>query len=1055
MHTGTRHQPPAAGTQEIPPAASGPRRSLRGGAALGLTAIFCALGLLCVLITGSLVVGRLDAFEHDLAGANARRAVNALQSDLRRLDALLKDWAWWDDSYQFMVDASPAYIESNITPEVFRDQHLDAIVYISSNGAVIHSSAPDIVSGGVERADAALLDFMRHASEALPRSGPHDGLAGLVRIGDAIWMAACRPVLDSQQSRPPRGWMWMARLVDAPYLEELAQRTELQLTLVPAQPGLLPPALRPLAQAAANAPLPGRPTQEKPMVDVDSHTIWSGALLADMDGGVPLAVTVRAPRALGDTARNIVQSGVLVVLTLSILGLIGGLLFLDRRVLARLAVLSARMAANVPPAKLADMPQGGDELDRLAEVTTWAFHAIRENERFLAEMLDALKVGIMLVDRETRVIVSINRHACTLLGRPAEEVVGKRCHQFVCPAEEGACPVCDLGQPVDHSRRTLLTAGGEMDILKSVVPISREGKEYLLETFIDISDLEHTRRMLEESEEQYRAMFLNTGTPAILINEDTSVALANPEFLRLARADQAMLDRHPSWTCFFHERDVPRMLGYHADRRSGTAAPREYEARFLDASGGMHHVAMTVTMIPHTRQSVAFIRDITDMKLAEARLQELAFTDSLTGLSNRLRGLDSLSDMLAAAHQRQGTLGVLLLDLDDFKLINDSMGHAAGDVVLMEVGTRLARVLGPDETVARLGGDEFIIVTAAQDASEACAALAKRLIGEFAAPFRVNHAEVYLGVSIGIAGYPKDGDTGGQLVRCADLAMYRAKAAGKNTYRYYTPELTRTAQHRLEVEAELRPAIALGHIVPFYQPVVDLGSGRIVGAEALARWYKPDGTLVSPADFIPVAEQTGLVTSIDMAVLSQACPQVLAWSEAGLGRLRVSGNISARHLQRGNLSGDIRAVLESSGLPAAQLALEVTETVYMENIDKARAMFDAVTELGVRIVLDDFGTGYSSLSYLQSLSFDLIKIDRSFVKDLPDASSLALLRAMLGIAAGLGVTSLAEGVETMEQYVLLKSLGCGRGQGYLFSPPVPAAQFEELLREQKAGKRFP
>ena len=1055
MNTGARNQPSSPETPAHPPAATGPRRSLRGGAAFGLTAIFCALGLICVLATGSLVVGRLDAFEHELAVANARRAVNALQGDVRRLDALLKDWAWWDDSYQFMVDVNPAYIESNITPEVFRDQHLDAIVYIADGGRIVHSAAPDIVSGGVERADAALLDFMRHASTALPRSGPHDGVDGLVRIGDVIWMTACRPVLDSQQSRPPRGWMWMARLVDAPYLEELALRTELRLDLVPAQPGRLPAALKGLAEAAEGALLPDRPTPEKPVVGVDTHTIWSGALLSDLNGGAPLAVIVQAPRALGETARNIVHSGLLVVLTLSILALIAGLLFLDRRVLARLAALSERVAANVPAAKLAGMPQGGDELDRLAEVTAWAFHAIRENERFLSEMLDALKVGIMLVDRETRTIVSINRHACTLLGRTTEEVVSRRCHQFVCPAEEGACPVCDLGQPVDHAKRTLLTSGGEMDILKSVVPISREGKEYLLETFIDISDLEHTRRMLEESEEQYRAMFLNTGTPAILINEDTSVALANPEFLRLARADQATLDRHPSWTCFFHERDVPRMLGYHADRRNGAAAPREYETRLIDASGGMHHVAMTVTMIPHTRQSVAFIRDITDMKLAEARLQELAFTDSLTGLPNRLRGLDSLNDMLAAAHQRQGALGVLLLDLDDFKLVNDSMGHAAGDVVLMEVGTRLARVLGPDETVARLGGDEFIIVTASQGGSEACAALAKRLIGEFSAPFRVTHAEVYLSVSIGIAGYPKDGDTGGQLVRCADLAMYRAKAAGKNTYRFYTPELTQAAQRRLEVDAELRPAIALGHIVPYYQPVVDLGSGRIVGAEALARWRKPDGTLVSPADFIPVAEQTGLVTSIDMAVLSQACPQVQAWTEAGLGRLRVSGNISARHLQRGNLPGDIRAVLEASGLSAAQLALEVTETVYMENIDKARAMLDAVTELGVRIVLDDFGTGYSSLSYLQSLSFDLIKIDRSFVKDLPDASSLALLRAMLGIAAGLGVTSLAEGIETVEQYVLLKSLGCGRGQGYLFSPPVPAAQFEELLRAQKAGKRFP
>lgn len=1048
MHTDIPDRSPAGPQPDDLQRTTGPRRSLRGGAAIGLTGIFCALGLICVLATGSLVVGRLDAFEHDLSVANAHRAGNAILHDEQRVDALLKDWAWWDDSYQFMADGNPAYIESNITPEVFRDQHLDAIIFIAPDGSVRHAAAPGTVSDRLGMPEPSLVAFVRRHAASLPSGGSREGALGLVHLDGDIWMAACRPVLDSQQSREARGWMWMFRLVDAEYQKELSHRTELALGIAPATPDHLPHVLGELANTTATAPF-------TPLVHTTAHSIWSGAVLPDLGGGAPLAVTVQAPRALGKTARNIVHSSLLVVLTLSILTLIAGLLFLDNRVLSRLAALSAQVAANVPAAKLATMPQGGDELDRLALVTSWAFQSIRENEQFLSEMLDALKVGVMLVDRETRAIVSINSHACALLGRDAAEVAGRRCHQFACPAEEGACPVCDLGLPMDHARRTLLTATGNLDILKSVVPISRGGKEYLLETFIDISDLEHTRRMLEESEEQYRAMFLNTGTPAILINEDTTIALANPEFLRLARMGEADLDNRPSWTGFFHEHDLPRMLGYHADRRNGVAAPREYETRLIDAAGGLHHVAMTVTMIPHTRQSVAFIRDITDMKLAEAQLQELAFTDSLTGLANRLRGLETLDGMLAHARRTEQPLGVLLLDLDDFKLVNDSMGHATGDVVLMEVGRRLLEVLGPDETVARLGGDEFIIVTAAPGGAEAHAELAQRLVAEFSTPFRVAHSEVYLGVSIGIAAFPADGDTGGHLVRCADLAMYRAKTSGKNTYHLYTPELTRAAQHRLEVEAELRPAITLGHIVPYYQPVVDLGSGRIVGAEALARWRKPDGTLVSPAEFIPVAEQTGLVTSIDMAVLSQACPQVQAWTEAGLGRLRVSCNISARHLQRGNLSGGIRAILDASGLPAAQLALEVTETVYMENIDKARTMLDAVTDLGVRILLDDFGTGYSSLSYLQSLSFDVIKIDRSFVKDLPDASSLALLRAMLGIAAGLGVISLAEGVETMEQFVLLKSLGCGRGQGYLFSPPVPVAQFEELLRQQKAGKRFP
>jgi EAL domain-containing protein (putative c-di-GMP-specific phosphodiesterase class I) len=256
----------------------------------------------------------------------------------------------------------------------------------------------------------------------------------------------------------------------------------------------------------------------------------------------------------------------------------------------------------------------------------------------------------------------------------------------------------------------------------------------------------------------------------------------------------------------------------------------------------------------------------------------------------------------------------------------------------------------------------------------------------------------------------------------------------------------------MEIERELRLALDAGEIEAFYQPVIDLESGRIVGAEALARWRKPDGRLVSPAAFVPVAEQTNLITDIDLAVLSQACSRTRVWIEAGFGDLRVSCNISARHFQRGKLIADVRRVLDASGLPASRLTLEVTETVYMENIDQTRDILDSLRGLGVSTALDDFGTGYSSLSYVRSLHFDVLKIDRAFVKNLPDESSLALVRAMLGIADSLGITPLAEGVENTGQFELLRSLGCRYGQGYLFSPPVPADQFRDMLaRQDMAG----
>jgi diguanylate cyclase (GGDEF)-like protein len=472
----------------------------------------------------------------------------------------------------------------------------------------------------------------------------------------------------------------------------------------------------------------------------------------------------------------------------------------------------------------------------------------------------------------------------------------------------------------------------------------------------------------------------------------------------------------------------------------------------MDTGGGMHFVRVTVALIPGSRQSIAFFVDITDIKRAEAKLQELAYTDALTGLPNRLCALDRLSRTLETLRPDSGSLAVLLLDLDDFKIVNDSWGHAAGDVVLMEVGQRLASALTTSEMVGRLGGDEFIIVSAVGVGEDDWSDLANRLIANLSRPFQVEDSEIHLGVSVGIAVFPRDGHTAGQLVRCADLAMYESKSSGKSTFQFHSPELTLHVQKRMEIERELRLALDAGEIEAFFQPVIDLQSGRIVGAEALARWRKSDGSLVPPAAFIPVAEQTNLITDIDLVVLSQACMRTRGWGEEGLGDLRISCNISARHFQRGNLLADVGKVLESSSLPGRQLTLEVTETVYMENIDKARAILESLRELGIASALDDFGTGYSSLSYVRSLHFDVLKIDRSFVKNLPEESSLALVRAMLGIADSLGIVPLAEGVETADQLGLLKSLGCRLGQGYLFSPPVPAADFRELLvRQNREG----
>ena len=1020
--------------------------SLRLRSTIVLTAIFMAMGLGCVLLVSFILTDRIDGFERELAAANARRARNALQQDMKRLDNLLKDWAWWDDTYEFMQNPDEEYLSSNVTPDVFFNQSLDAMVFVTSGGEILHASFLDPESGALGPLPSALEAYVLKSSTGLTDEGKLLGGTVLANVGSRLWIAGRQSVLNSAEEGPVRGWMWMIRQVDTPYMLELERRTELELLLVPALDRNLP---RPMLGLVG-----GTPDSQEPLVVSEGSEIWSGLLLPDAAGGEPIAIVANAPRELAAYVGKAMKSSLAVVIVFGVVGFFSGLIFLDKRILSRLSALSRRVVHDAPGVRVCMPEESCDEIDQLSNLLDAAFASIRENERFLAQTLAALKVGVMLVRKRDRIIASVNPYACELIGLPEKDIVGKACHLFVCPSEAGRCPIMDLGQECDNSRRVLLGRDGErIDILKSAATVKRGEEEYLLETFLDIREMEQTRRLLEQSEERYRAIFMNTGTPGILINEDTTIAVANAEFLNLVRLTEEELAQNPSWMRFFIPQDAERILEYHRRRRvDADSVPRSYEVRLRDAEENIHYARVTVALIPGTKQSVAFCVDITDIRRAEAKLHELAYTDALSGLPNRLCALDRLSRTLESLGPDSGKLAVLLLDLDDFKVVNDSWGHAAGDVVLMEVGQRLASALTSSEMVGRLGGDEFIIASAVGVEEEDWADLARRLIETLSRPFQVEDTEIHLGVSVGIAVYPRDGETAGQLVRCADLAMYQSKSSGKSMYRFHSPELTRHAQQRMEIERELRLALDAGEIEAFFQPVVDLESGRIVGAEALARWRKADGSLVPPGAFIPVAEQTSLITDIDLAVLGQACTNARGWQTEGLGDLRVSCNISARHFQRGNLLGDVAGALKKSGLPPQRLTLEVTETVYMENIDQARAILESLRDLGVACALDDFGTGYSSLSYVRSLHFDVLKIDRSFVMNLPEESSLALIRAMLGIAESLGIVPLGEGVETREQRDLLRSLGCRLGQGYLFSPPLSAGDFRKLLSRQLSGR---
>ncbi|MBI4641552.1 MAG: EAL domain-containing protein [Candidatus Tectomicrobia bacterium] len=444
--------------------------------------------------------------------------------------------------------------------------------------------------------------------------------------------------------------------------------------------------------------------------------------------------------------------------------------------------------------------------------------------------------------------------------------------------------------------------------------------------------------------------------------------------------------------------------------------------------------------------------DITERKRAEEQLLHDAFHDGLTGLPNRTLFVDRLGRAIARAKRREDYIfAVLFLDLDRFKVVNDSLGHMIGDQLLIALTRRLEICLRNGDTVARLGGDEFaILLDDVKDLNDATR-VADRIQKDLATPFNLSGQEVFTTSSIGITlsttGYDRPED----ILRDADTAMYRAKALGKARYEIFDTTMHARAVALLQLEANLRRAIERQEFQVYYQPIVSLGTGRITSFETLVRWQHPQRGLVSPGEFIPVAEETGLIVPIGEWVLRTACAQNKAWQEAGLPRLSVAVNLSARQFQDQNLPDLIQQVLAETGMAAHDLKLEITESIAMQNIDLSITVLNELSAMGMQVSIDDFGTGYSSLAYLKRFPVSTLKIDRSFVRDIPgDVDDAAITSAIIAMAHSLKLKVIAEGVETEEQLAFLRSHQSDEMQGYLFSRPVPAEAFTKLLQEGRS-----
>ncbi len=557
---------------------------------------------------------------------------------------------------------------------------------------------------------------------------------------------------------------------------------------------------------------------------------------------------------------------------------------------------------------------------------------------------------------------------------------------------------------------------------------------------------------LRESEMKYRTIFENTGTATVIVEKDTTISLANSEFASMTGFQKKEIESLKSWLQFMDEKTqrkiqngevIPEHSDYHP------MAPH-FECTFIDKEGKQKDMLCSLANIPGSDKSVVTLADITELKEAERQIYHQAFHDTLTNLPNRALFMEHLNMALKRAKRRDDYyFAVLYLDIDRFKLVNDSLGHSVGDQLIKAFANRIKDSLRDLDILARFGGDEFVILLEDIENSEYASGVADRLQQELKRPFMIENKEVFAPASFGVVLNTRDYDDAENIIRDADAAMYHAKENGKAQYKIFDKTLHKKALHLLERETDLRKAVNKNEFENHYQPIVDLQTASLVGFEALIRWNHPQLGLIYPGSFISIAEETGLIVPITQLIAQKACEDLCRWQDQLKDKLKLTMNInlSSKHFLSPTLLDDIKEILNQTGMPPQQLKLEITETALMEDADETIRLVHRLKDLGLHLVIDDFGTGYSSLSYLQRLPIDTLKVDRSFVsriKSEPDGNR-NIVEAIISLAHRLKMMVVAEGVETEEQFAILLEMNCQFGQGYLFSKPLSKADVDKLI----------
>ncbi len=668
-----------------------------------------------------------------------------------------------------------------------------------------------------------------------------------------------------------------------------------------------------------------------------------------------------------------------------------------------------------------------------------ARQALGKSQQQQQVMLESIGDAFFAVDRDWRITFA-NRKAGNFVNVDASLVIGKNLLE-VAPDLHHSPSLVFYRQAMETGEACSFETYWEPSGVWVEVR-AYPSEDGLSVYFHDITFKYQAELALRKSEQRFRSLFQQAADSIVIADRDLFIVAANgracsnfgyteEEFLRLRVPD---IDSGFTYTAELGMAladGQTQLLRINKRRKDGSIFPADVHISRFDDGGKEYFQAI--------------IRDVTEREETQNRLRVLATHDTLTGLPNRALLNDRVQRLLDTC-PRDATVAAMFLDLDRFKEVNDSFGHEFGDILLCEVAARLRRVIRPTDVIARLGGDEFVIAAHCANGKSAAARIGEKLLDVLTAPITIAGQDVIIGASIGISLFPCDGESKEQLFQAADTAMYRAKAAGRNRYRFFEPEMAVATRERMALETSLRPALARGQFELHYQPRIDLRSMAMVGMEALIRWNHPERGMVSPAQFIPIAEETGLIAPIGRWVLHEACMQTRRLMTEFDREICVSVNVSARQLAHQSFVDEVRQTLKESGMPPHCLELELTESALIADIERTALMLRELHELGVKLAVDDFGTGYSGLTYLRRFPIDVLKLDRSFMlQDGEGISTFDFVKAFVDMAHALKLAVVAEGVETADVVEFLRAAACDEAQGYHFARPLPLADLRKRL----------